>query len=362
MKFLNYSDMIFYKENGISISGLRYAHLPYGPVPENYDMLFGRMSAEHRYVDDVFIFADSEKLANEIVELYSEAARKYLLRLNEEKISKNKVPFVLDFWLNETNLFTNRAVTLLFNSKSERKTYASEHQSDQNEENVLPHLLKSEGLSTSKRSIMNQFNELICKYESKDRTIVAYFLGTLLNKVGRNKEKVRIFKEDVSENVVFNFLELALYVYSFFPNYNNTQRLFERYAFIFDKANLNDIVNLILFCHQAKIEIPFRQEEKIVEQLVAKDDPILWASYLLYSQYSCKYYNEIRSIIGATLNERLDAIIPNAVNTAAGNPGAILGNVFVEFLKNSIPLHKSETVFLGFAIHNSLNIGNVIFG
>ncbi len=47
MKLLNYSDMIFYKENGISISGLKYAHLPYGPVPDNFDMLFGRMSADH---------------------------------------------------------------------------------------------------------------------------------------------------------------------------------------------------------------------------------------------------------------------------------------------------------------------------
>ncbi len=47
MKLLNYSDMIFYKENGISISGLKYAHLPYGPVPENFDMLFGKMSADH---------------------------------------------------------------------------------------------------------------------------------------------------------------------------------------------------------------------------------------------------------------------------------------------------------------------------
>lgn len=47
MKLLNYSDMVFYKENGISISGARYAHLPYGPVPENYDILFGAMAADH---------------------------------------------------------------------------------------------------------------------------------------------------------------------------------------------------------------------------------------------------------------------------------------------------------------------------
>jgi putative zinc finger/helix-turn-helix YgiT family protein len=47
MKLLNYSDMIYYKENGISISGARYAHLPYGPVPENFDILFGTMAADH---------------------------------------------------------------------------------------------------------------------------------------------------------------------------------------------------------------------------------------------------------------------------------------------------------------------------
>lgn len=47
MKLLNYSDMIFYKENGISISGTCYAHLPYGPVPENFDILLGAMEADH---------------------------------------------------------------------------------------------------------------------------------------------------------------------------------------------------------------------------------------------------------------------------------------------------------------------------
>lgn len=47
MKLLNYSDMIFYKENGISISGLRYAHLPYGPVPENFDILLWKMALDH---------------------------------------------------------------------------------------------------------------------------------------------------------------------------------------------------------------------------------------------------------------------------------------------------------------------------
>lgn len=47
LKLLNYSDMVFYQENGISISGTKYVHLPYGPVPENFDILFGTMAADH---------------------------------------------------------------------------------------------------------------------------------------------------------------------------------------------------------------------------------------------------------------------------------------------------------------------------
>lgn len=47
MKLLNYSDMIFYKENGISMSGLKYAHLPYGPVPDHFDMILDKMAADH---------------------------------------------------------------------------------------------------------------------------------------------------------------------------------------------------------------------------------------------------------------------------------------------------------------------------
>ena len=47
MKLLNYSDMVFYKENGISISGLKYKHLPYGPVPDKFDIILGKMAADH---------------------------------------------------------------------------------------------------------------------------------------------------------------------------------------------------------------------------------------------------------------------------------------------------------------------------
>lgn len=46
MKLLNYSDMIFYKENSVSISGLKYVHLPYGPVPEKFNVLLGKLEED----------------------------------------------------------------------------------------------------------------------------------------------------------------------------------------------------------------------------------------------------------------------------------------------------------------------------
>lgn len=362
----------------------------------NQNIIVGEQYNIYRYVDDLFIFAKTEELANQIVDLYAEASRKYLLQLNETKLYKSKVPFVLEEWLNATNLFANRTCLLLFNNREEQKKIIENNMKNSSEDSGIQekvHILKEFSLHSSKKTIMNQYNELICTYEDKAKTICAYFLGTLLNKVSRNKTKVTIFKKNVSASTVFNLLDLTFYAYSFFPNYNNTQkllaiisyirdeydifdekeklqRLLNRYAFIFDKANLNDVVNLILFCGQAQIEIPYRQEQNIVKKLRGKDDPILWASYLLYSKYNETYFSELREEIGECLLERIEALVQkddiytyrefwwiiiynkapfltaieqNAIDdvirtlrTGRGNTaGEILGNLFVEYLQTN---------------------------
>lgn len=55
MKLLNYADMVYYKENGISISGMRYLHRPYGPVPDKADILLGMMQEDRiAHIDVVY--------------------------------------------------------------------------------------------------------------------------------------------------------------------------------------------------------------------------------------------------------------------------------------------------------------------
>lgn len=47
---------------------------------------------------------------------------------------------------------------------------------------------------------------------------------------------------------------------------------------------------------------------RIVKKLNEKDDPILWATYLLYTQYNTKYYTEIKTTIERILIKRIEAI------------------------------------------------------
>ncbi len=42
-KYLWYMDFLYFKENSVSISGCNYVHLPYGPVPNDYEVILGLM-------------------------------------------------------------------------------------------------------------------------------------------------------------------------------------------------------------------------------------------------------------------------------------------------------------------------------
>ena len=41
MKLLWYADMLYFKENTISITGMKYIHQQYGPVPDNHAICLG---------------------------------------------------------------------------------------------------------------------------------------------------------------------------------------------------------------------------------------------------------------------------------------------------------------------------------
>ena len=56
-KLLFYADFKHFKENAVSITGARYVHLTYGPVPKNYEFFFAAMTHSREIeVDEVQIY------------------------------------------------------------------------------------------------------------------------------------------------------------------------------------------------------------------------------------------------------------------------------------------------------------------
>jgi putative zinc finger/helix-turn-helix YgiT family protein len=45
-KLLFYADFKHYREYAISITGARYAHIPFGPAPDNYEIYYGALSSQ----------------------------------------------------------------------------------------------------------------------------------------------------------------------------------------------------------------------------------------------------------------------------------------------------------------------------
>lgn len=88
MKLLWYSDMLFFKQNALSITGMKYVHLPYGPVPEQQSMCLSLMETlgiielqEQENGDIVFPKSDNsllEKLSKSELEILQMVSSKFL--------------------------------------------------------------------------------------------------------------------------------------------------------------------------------------------------------------------------------------------------------------------------------------------
>ena len=61
--------MIYYKKNGISNSGMQYVHMPYGPVPSNFDILMHTLEMD-KIIQIEYIF-DGEYEKHKIISDYN---------------------------------------------------------------------------------------------------------------------------------------------------------------------------------------------------------------------------------------------------------------------------------------------------
>lgn len=273
----------------------------------------------YRYVDDIFIFSNTPDNIDRIIETYKNKASQFLLKFNELKIMQCTTPFILNTWLSKTRKLADE-IASLFHRKVEINNSAE-----------INYLLKEGHVPLDR--IKDNFNALICDYPESKRYIVSFILSTLLNQISNKKDGINIFS-DKSKNKAFALLELIFYIYSFCTCFEHTQKIISmfvyindeidfmnnkknnnklqllcnQYSFIFESGNLNDLCNLFLLYYEYNIIIPTKIEDKVIQKLTELNNPILWANYLIYSQYYNPYHKEVLSKLEDIIDYELDKI------------------------------------------------------
>lgn len=280
-----------------------------------------------RYVDDIFIFAYKKEIIEKIIQRYEERAGNYLLKLNEQKMEVIEIPFISTMWLSEASHFSND-ISSLFYKKEDLKIQNIINKESNIELPELCYLKKYINFGALKRN----FNEIICHFPDKKSSIVSFALQTFLNKLDIDHNDIKVFPEKISDRKLGAFLDLIFYCYSFYPSYENTQKLIsilnsisqehslkennlllrkviKEYSSIIVDTNVHDVINLILLMTQYEINFNVNEESILFNKVVNSNDPLLIASYLIYSSYNIDYKSEILIQVEKIIDEKISNII-----------------------------------------------------
>lgn len=273
-----------------------------------------------RYVDDVFIFGNTPEILDKIISSYNEIAHHYLLSLNELKLFKAETPVLMSNWVSQTRLLADNLSNLFTKAKFADDT------------------TKPSYINCSPRSFdrfKDDLNMLIKLYPQDRRKIVSYILTTLLKIIKSKPSKMKLC-EDKKETQAFGFLEYAFFVYSNFVCFDHTQKiisilsifandinfetnynanrklvqLFRQYSFVFENNNPNDFCNLLLILNEYGIPLSPKTEKIIVSNIENEDNPILWANFLIYSQYDKDFAEDVLQHIEYIINQKLNDMMP----------------------------------------------------
>ena len=280
-----------------------------------------------RYVDDIFVFANEQKVIDLIIKEFSEKGEKYRLRLNELKLVKDETPCLPKEWLEKTRLLSDTISSFFFQgSKAEYEKLDQEKQFLTTTKHIPIDRIKDEVAVVMKR------------YPEDRRTVVSYLLSTLLNNISKKKNGYKLFSDNGIGKAAL-LIDFSFYIYAFFPSFDQTRKIvsiisyinceldfkkneaswnklnniFHRYSFIFQNGNMFDLCDWLPFLSEYNIHLDAQIESEIVQKVEKNDDPILWANLLLYSQYNSMFSQNVLSVLESIIRRRIDSIIVKEV-------------------------------------------------
>ena len=128
----------------------------------------------YRFVDDIFIFTNSENTISRIINSYEDNASKYRLHLNEHKFISDFTPVIINNWINDTRNYIDKLEKIFDNTSSPEQLLTNAYINFARMKNDLDILIK---------------NHIDCA-----RYIVSFILSTILNKLKKQKKRNSFIK------------------------------------------------------------------------------------------------------------------------------------------------------------------------
>jgi hypothetical protein len=314
-------------------------------------MEHGRNYRVFRYVDDIFVFADSQENINRIIKAFQIIGNRYLLQLNELKLTTGLTPPLPKRWLERTRILADK-IDGFFEK-------ISKHEYDK-----LPdeekYLVKSDYFPVDR--IKDEFITLMNDFQDNRRTIVSFLLSALLNNISKVKDGFRLFANEKANKALL-LMDLAFFMYAFSPTFDSTRKLIsmisymnnevnfiqkngkendklknviQRYSFIFQRGNLPDIIDWFPFFAEYHISLDATTETEIIKKAEANNNPITWANLLLYSKYYQPFYDEIKT--------KVDMIIDREVSKLSSEEYMMQTEFWYVLIYHNCPHISSNTI------------------
>lgn len=260
-----------------------------------------------RYVDDIFLFANQPQVIEQILSKYKTIGERYLLRLNELKLTRGSTPCLPKEWLEKTRQLSDIIGNFFYQGK---KTDYDKLPEDER------FLVKTEFISVDR--IKDEIAVLVKEHSADRRTIVSFLLSTLLNNISKKKNGYILFgKQHLGKALLL--IDMALYVYAFYPSFDQARKIISiiaymnseinfkgddkaktrlsrainRYSFVFRSGNIFDLCDWFPFFREYNIVLDVKTEKFLIQAAEECNDPIIWANLLLYSQYYQPFFNEL---------------------------------------------------------------------
>lgn len=298
-------------------------HLKQKPL----SLKLGRDYEIRRYVDDHYVYANSEEDLRKILEVYKEELQYYKLFINENKLEFLERPFISNISdaKREISILLSKITDKWLKKDSEGKKWV---------------MVRNEMKAFS--SIVNDFRSLTYRYKLKYGTLNRYFLSLLISQIEQELDQESFF--DAPIGLLLMYIEVAFYVFSLDMNvsasikicrilelvynwgkkcsdknilpeletriYREAKRCLDIYVINHKSHNTNLEVLNIMLCLNQLIKIPIPQAQLLKLFFINKDEEYKNLNYfqictLLYVIGNNKYYADIHLKLVIEIKRRL---------------------------------------------------------